>query len=85
LDIFKEMISQGIKPDESSFVLVLVACSHGGDAHVGINFFRSFIVDYGTLDPSKVLYGCIVDLLARGGYLVHAEDLILHMPFLPDS
>ncbi|XP_024533238.1 pentatricopeptide repeat-containing protein At2g13600-like [Selaginella moellendorffii] len=29
-------------------------------------------------------YCCIVDLLARGGYLEDAEDLIANMPFVPE-
>ncbi|PRQ44728.1 putative DYW domain-containing protein [Rosa chinensis] len=69
LELFNDMLKQGVKPDEVVFVAVLTACSHSVHA----------------ISPHIVHYGCIVDLLGRAGLLEEVVDLIKCMPMEPND
>ncbi|MQL95295.1 hypothetical protein Taro_027956 [Colocasia esculenta] len=83
INIFREMIAEGIHPDGFTFVGLLSACSHGGFLEVGQNLFKAMSDVYRV--PLEIEhYACMVDLLGRGGQLLAAVELINSMPVRPD-
>ncbi|KAK1387850.1 Pentatricopeptide repeat-containing protein [Heracleum sosnowskyi] len=84
VQLFHEMIMQGVKPDEVAFTRVLTACSHGGLVDRGLSIFQSMTENY-KISPQIVHYGCVVDLLGRAGLLSKALDLIKTMPMAPND
>ncbi|BFG13924.1 hypothetical protein CerSpe_001980 [Prunus speciosa] len=84
LELFDEMIRQGVKPDEVVFVAVLTACSHVGFVKQGWNIFGSMKSVHG-ISPHIIHYGCMVDLLGRAGLLGEAFDLVKTMPMEPND
>lgn len=80
--LFSNMINDGHEPDGSTFVSLLSACSIAGIVDEGWKFFDSMKKDYG-LDPGIEHYGCMLDLLGRGGNLESAKRLIEEMPLEP--
>ncbi|XP_058070660.1 pentatricopeptide repeat-containing protein At1g08070, chloroplastic-like [Magnolia sinica] len=84
LDLFSKMISEGIQPNDITFVGVLSACGHVGLVNRGRTYFSSMNDQYGV-SPKIEHYGCMVDLLGRAGCLQEARELIRSMPFAPDA
>ncbi|XP_028070187.1 LOW QUALITY PROTEIN: pentatricopeptide repeat-containing protein At3g22690-like [Camellia sinensis] len=84
IELFDEMLEQGLKPDVVAFVEVLMACSHAGLVDQGKRLFQSMKEKHGV-SPQIVHYGCMVDLLGRAGLLSEALDLIEGMPMEPNS
>ncbi|XP_059647796.1 pentatricopeptide repeat-containing protein At4g33990 [Cornus florida] len=83
LQLFRGMLDAGVKPDHVTFLSLLTACSHSGLVDQGQWCFH-VMQDYG-IKPSLKHYGCMVDLLGRGGYLGKAYDFIESMPIKPDA
>ncbi|KAH7284705.1 hypothetical protein KP509_34G067000 [Ceratopteris richardii] len=80
LRLFSEMQSEGIKPDELTYVGVIAACGHSGH----IDDVRGYVSalweeERGLLFKSDH-YVCMVDLLGRAGHLEEAEELLNIMP-----
>ncbi|KAK4768528.1 hypothetical protein SAY87_003669 [Trapa incisa] len=84
LALFDEMVSQGIKPNEVTFVGLIYACSHAGLVDRGRSLFK-FMTDGFGIKPSLQHYTCLLDLMSRSGHLVEAERIINEMPFQPDE
>jgi pentatricopeptide repeat protein len=89
LDLFKDMLSDGaaksgVRPDGTTFIGVLCACSHAGFAEEGRRIFESMIHTW-RISPQIEHYGCMVDLLSRAGCLDEAYELIETMPFKPND
>lgn len=84
LQIFEEMIKEGIKPDYISFIGVLFACSHTGLVDQGRHYFALMTEQYG-IKPGIEHYNCMVDLLGRTGLLEEAENLIENADCRNDS
>ena len=84
LSLYDKMVSNGVKPNEVTFVGLIYACSHVGLVNRGRELFKSMIEDYG-IRPSLQHYTCLLDLLGRSGYLGEAENIINSMPFKPDE
>ncbi|WOK96061.1 Pentatricopeptide repeat-containing protein [Canna indica] len=84
LDLFSKMISEGIQPNEITFVGVLSACGHVGLVSEGWAHFNTMSDVYGVL-PKIEHYGCMVDLLGRAGRIEEARGLIERMPYRPDA
>lgn len=74
LEVFLEMLKEGVKPNEVTMIGVLTACSHAGLVDEGKKWFRE-MEGYG-IKPRIEHYGCMVDLLGRAGCLEEAEELI---------
>uniref|UniRef100_J3MAN7 Pentatricopeptide repeat-containing protein n=1 Tax=Oryza brachyantha TaxID=4533 RepID=J3MAN7_ORYBR len=53
VELFEEMKSIGIAPNETTFLSVLSACSHAGLVDEGWKYFTSVKEDYG-LEPGKL-------------------------------
>ncbi|KAL0350842.1 UNVERIFIED_CONTAM: Pentatricopeptide repeat-containing protein [Sesamum radiatum] len=83
LQLFNRMKQEGFAPDKVTFVGVLAACSHAGMVNDGIHHFYSMENDYG-IAPEIEHYGCLIDLLGRGGRLSEAFRLLHNMPFEPN-
>ncbi|XP_040377236.1 pentatricopeptide repeat-containing protein At2g22410, mitochondrial-like [Oryza brachyantha] len=83
VELFWDMLRSGTPPNSVTFVSVLSACSHAGLIQEGRELFREMREVY-HIDPRLEHYGCMVDLLGRGGLLEEAEALIDHMDVEPD-
>ncbi|XP_031492494.1 pentatricopeptide repeat-containing protein At2g33680-like [Nymphaea colorata] len=79
VELFDRMLSEGIKPDDVTFVVVLSACSHQGLVNKGCNYFRSMVIHHG-IQPKEEHYACLMDLLGRAGKLEEAWDLVKEIP-----
>ncbi|GMG99771.1 hypothetical protein Nepgr_001611 [Nepenthes gracilis] len=84
LDLFEEMMSVGVNPDDSSFVAVLTCCAHARLLQKGRNLFASMTARH-QLHPKLEHYGCMADLLGRIGCVREAYDLIKSMPMRPNA
>ncbi|KAI9161143.1 hypothetical protein LWI28_014853 [Acer negundo] len=84
IELFEEMLGEGIKPDYITFVCVLSACSHTGSIEEGYAYFNSMTNVHG-ISPGHEHYACMVDLLGRAGRLDDAKKFIETMPIKPDS
>ncbi|XP_004487108.1 putative pentatricopeptide repeat-containing protein At3g08820 [Cicer arietinum] len=77
--VFGQMGKCGIWPDENTFVGLLCGCTHAGLVDDGRRYFNSMSCAF-SVTPTIEHYGCMVDLLARAGLLVEAQNLIKGMP-----
>ncbi|GJT33702.1 pentatricopeptide repeat-containing protein [Tanacetum coccineum] len=84
LELFKEMGSEGLAPDDVTMVVVISACSHAGLVDEGCEFFYDMRERYG-LDPKVEHYGCLVDLLGRAGRVNEAREILQTMPMKPNA
>ncbi|CAN1761419.1 Putative pentatricopeptide repeat-containing protein At3g23330 [Linum perenne] len=84
IELFDEMIGDGIKPDDITFVCVISACSHAGRVEEGYNYFNSMACEHG-LSPRLEHYASVVDLLGRAGLVNEAKKFISEMQRKPDS
>ncbi|KAL8228735.1 hypothetical protein R6Q57_013635 [Mikania cordata] len=80
VETFYELLADGFKPNDVTFVSVLSACSRSGLLDEGYKMFELMVHTYGIM-PSVEHYGCMVDLLGRFGLLVEAEKLAKQVPF----
>ncbi|KAL6614169.1 hypothetical protein ACP70R_036439 [Stipagrostis hirtigluma subsp. patula] len=81
VQVFEEMVKEGISPSIITFVSVLGACSHAGLVEEGKRLFES-MVEY-NVRPRAEHYACMVDLLGRAGLLDEAVELIQGMHIEP--
>ncbi|KAL8192256.1 hypothetical protein R6Q57_027923 [Mikania cordata] len=84
IELFEQMESVDLKPDEKTMTAVLSACRNMGWVDEGLKYFKNIKVLY-KLKPTVQHYGCIVDLLARAGRLEDAQIFIKSMPIEPDA
>ncbi|KAJ0021510.1 hypothetical protein Pint_31075 [Pistacia integerrima] len=81
---FLQMLEVGFQPNGVTFIALLSACSHSGLIEKGLEIFHSMVRDYNII-PELAHYGCVVDLLGRGGCLDEAKEFIKMMPIEPDA
>ncbi|XP_022730970.1 pentatricopeptide repeat-containing protein At3g46790, chloroplastic-like [Durio zibethinus] len=84
MQIFQEMIDQGVSPSPVTFVSVLGACSHAGLVEEGKRLFESMRKEHGIY-PSVEHYACMVDLLGRANRLEEAAKIIDEMRIEPGA
>lgn len=84
LSFYDEMVKDGVKPNEVTFLGLIYACSHVGLVNKGRNFFDLMVGEHG-MRPSLHHYTCLLDLLSRSGHLIEAEKLLTTMPYDPDE
>ncbi|OVA17978.1 Pentatricopeptide repeat [Macleaya cordata] len=82
IDLFHEMRLAGVKPNDVTFVGLLMACNHSGLIQEGWDYFHCMRRDH-RIEPRHQHYACVVDLLGRGGYLEEAYEFITKMPMEP--
>lgn len=80
LNMFNQMVLQGVEPNYITYICVLYACSQGEFIDEGRKYFSMMKSKHG-ISPGEDHYICMVNLLGRAGYIKEAEDLILNMPF----
>lgn len=84
LEVFSEMLEEGLVPDDVVYVGVLSACSHAGLVDEGLQCFNRMKFEHG-IQPTVQHYGCLVDLLGRAGRVRAAFELIESMPIRPND
>lgn len=84
LELFSRMKEEGFKPDKYTLIAVLCACTHAGLVNEGVQYFYAMEKDYG-IAPEVEHYGCMVNLLGRGGRLKEALKLVHSMPVEPNA
>ncbi|KAI3792922.1 hypothetical protein L2E82_06815 [Cichorium intybus] len=84
LQVFGDMVSSGLTPNDVTFLSVLSACGHGGLVREGKSLFTKMVHGYG-LKPTIKHYGCMVDLVCRAGHVDEALEMIKNMPLEPDA
>ncbi|CAI0382057.1 unnamed protein product [Linum tenue] len=84
LQVFYDMVSSGVPPDEVTFIGVLSACSYTGRVKEGLQLFESMKSKY-LVNPKTEHYSCVVDLLGRAGKLNEAMNLIRDMSVEADA
>ncbi|CAN6168633.1 unnamed protein product [Urochloa humidicola] len=82
LELFDQMVAEGIYPDRISFLTVLTACNHAGLVDEGFHYFESMKRDFGII-PGEDHYARLIDLLGRAGRIGEARYLIKTIPFEP--
>ncbi|KAF7129180.1 hypothetical protein RHSIM_Rhsim10G0036200 [Rhododendron simsii] len=82
--LFEEMRRLKIRPNEITFVEVLVACSHAGEVKQGHRYFNLMRDEY-NITPNIKHRGCMVDMLGRAGKLEEAFEFIDTMEIQPNA
>nr|KYP64918.1 Pentatricopeptide repeat-containing protein At3g12770 family [Cajanus cajan]KYP64947.1 Pentatricopeptide repeat-containing protein At3g12770 family [Cajanus cajan] len=75
IDLYNEMLVEGIRPDGIAFLTVISACGRTGQVQEGVKYFESMANEF-KLDPGPEHYSCLVDLLCRAGELKKAWELL---------
>ncbi|KAK2662319.1 hypothetical protein Ddye_000893 [Dipteronia dyeriana] len=84
LEMFSQMQTRGIKPDDITLIAVLSACTHSGLVEKGKEIFCKMRKDH-KIDPNIKHYGCLVDLLCRAGLLDEVYEVMSNMPIEPNA
>ena len=84
LQLFNEMVLEGLHPDSITFLGVLSACAHAGLVHDGKHYFDSMRTNY-AIEQSLDHYACMVDLYGRAGLIEEAYFLVQTMPMKPHA
>ncbi|RDX99378.1 Pentatricopeptide repeat-containing protein DOT4, chloroplastic, partial [Mucuna pruriens] len=84
LGVYGRMIEERLKPNQTTFVSLLTACSHSGFVEEGKALFHCMERDH-NIKPQDKHYACLVDLLSRSGRLEEADALVKQMPFQPST
>ncbi|KAL7217475.1 hypothetical protein ACSBR2_010847 [Camellia fascicularis] len=82
--LYKKMESEGLKPNDVTFLTLLFACSHAGLTTEASKCFNNMVGKYNIL-PRVEHYSCMVDVFARGGQLEEAYILIQKMNIKPNA
>lgn len=75
VNLFKNMVQAGVKPDSITFVSVLTACSHSGLVDTGVKIFNIMQQEH-SIKPLRDHYTCVIDSLGRAGRFSEIEALI---------
>ncbi|KAK0597710.1 hypothetical protein LWI29_027899 [Acer saccharum] len=84
LNLFDQMVENGISPNSVTFLSLLSACSHSGLVNEGCEIFYSMKWRFG-IEANLEHYTCMVDLLGRSGKLKEALIIIVKLVLYPDS
>lgn len=81
--LFAQMGKLGFPPNGNTFLGLLCGCTHAGLVDEGRKCFHNMEHVFSVM-PTVEHYGCMVDLLSRGGLLQEAHELIQSMPMDPN-
>ncbi|KAL8153711.1 hypothetical protein V2J09_011471 [Rumex salicifolius] len=84
LELFEQLKTEGLRPDEVTLIVTMNACSHAGLVTVGCRIFDTMEEDY-AIEPKLEHFCCLVDLLGRAGRLEEAMERIEAMPMSPNA
>lgn len=79
IEAFEDMVSSGVRPNAVTFIALLSGCTHSGLVNAGLKYFDRMKIDFG-IEPAIDHFGCVVDLLGRGGMVEEAFEFIQDMP-----
>ncbi|XP_042472753.1 pentatricopeptide repeat-containing protein At3g20730 isoform X1 [Zingiber officinale] len=82
--LFSKMEANEVKPNGVTFLALIFSCSHSGLVIKGLEYLNLMVKKY-HIKPREEHYSCIVDLLARGGLLKEAYDLVYKMDIKPNA
>ncbi|KAK3143327.1 hypothetical protein QOZ80_4AG0299010 [Eleusine coracana subsp. coracana] len=82
--LFDLMRKQGFRPNQFTFMGVLLACRHGSLVDEGHKMFDVMRRDY-IIQPSLQHYICLIDLLCSSDNVDEAVTVLQGMPCQPDS
>ncbi|CAI9300824.1 unnamed protein product [Lactuca saligna] len=80
--VFHNMLESKSKPDHTTFASLLSALGHAGLVEEGRLWFKLMVHEY-NINPTDKHYACMADLLARGGHVEEAYNLIGSMKTEP--
>nr|AKH05198.1 chlororespiratory reduction 4 [Pelargonium transvaalense] len=83
-DLFMEMETLSVVPDDITFIGVLSACAHAGLVKEGLMCFE-IMRRIHRLEPKLQHFGCIIDILGRAGKLEEAWKVVEEMPIEPND
>ncbi|XP_010254771.2 PREDICTED: pentatricopeptide repeat-containing protein ELI1, chloroplastic-like [Nelumbo nucifera] len=83
LQVFAQMLAEGVKPDSITVLGVLNGCSHSGLVEDGCCIFYNMQNLWG-IEQKIEHYGSLVDLLGRAGQLERAFEVVKSMRMEPD-
>ncbi|KAK6913351.1 E motif [Dillenia turbinata] len=82
VELFEQMLHEGMVPNHVTFLAVLSACSYSGLSELGWEIFEAMARDH-KIKPRAMHYACMIELLGREGLLDEAFALIRDAPFSP--
>ncbi|XP_024531924.1 pentatricopeptide repeat-containing protein At4g02750-like [Selaginella moellendorffii] len=75
VELFREMLLDGIAPNKVTFVSLLFSCSHAGLVDESLYWLSSMLPDY-SVKPLEQHCVCVIDILGRAGRLDEAQKLL---------
>lgn len=75
VQLFEFLTTEGIRPNEVTFIGVLTACSHAGLVEEGCRYFKLMKEVY-CIKPGVEHFTCMVDLYGRAGQLNETKKFI---------
>lgn len=84
ISLYEKMVTEGVQPNEVTFVALLTACTHAGLVDQGMAFFEDMKKKHG-LSPQVEHCACIVDLLCKSGRLWESYKFICDMEVDPNA
>ncbi|KAF5767801.1 putative tetratricopeptide-like helical domain superfamily [Helianthus annuus] len=84
IDVFDMLKSEGLKPDNTTFQGVLLACICEGRVELGRAYFEVMNKEYCVI-PRLEHYESMIELYARYGYIGELENFVKQMPFDPTA
>nr|XP_043633080.1 pentatricopeptide repeat-containing protein At3g26540 [Erigeron canadensis] len=84
IDLFNMLKSEGLKPDNTTFQGVLLACISEGRVELGKQYFDLMISDYCVI-PRLEHYESMIELYGRYGFMGELENFVKQMPFEPTA
>ncbi|KAJ8765024.1 hypothetical protein K2173_010497 [Erythroxylum novogranatense] len=82
IQMFDDMLRSDLKPDKTTLVVILNACSHSGLVQEGLSLFKTMTQKNGLI-PNQEHYACLIDLLSRAGCSEELMNQLEKMPCEP--
>ncbi len=82
LKYFEQTCGEGVQPDDTTFICLLLACHHAGLVAEGMHCYALMVTDY-MISAKLDHYTCMVDLLGHAGHLQEVENMVMAMPWKP--
>ncbi|XP_024543541.1 pentatricopeptide repeat-containing protein At3g09040, mitochondrial [Selaginella moellendorffii] len=86
VELFQALVVEGVAPDKVTFVSILAGFCHGCHQQEEAAAAEHFLLmNEFMVKPGAEHFTCLIDLLARKGRLLEAEELLKAMPFQPQG
>ncbi|CAI9088009.1 OLC1v1022236C1 [Oldenlandia corymbosa var. corymbosa] len=76
VSLYTEMEASNLNPNAVTLLCLLSACSHNSLTEEGLKCFQNLVTKGPNISLTAEHYSCLVDLLARGGHVEEAYNLI---------